>query len=157
MFSYKAYLMRWLAQTTKIAPFTSDRIMKLIQTSGAAAALQCCGGPNGRMCGLSWAKKGTWDGTMGVGQQMGALEAIQSNLIKQSKAPVTNSTGGTSKGNALAGEGGGGGPTNTEPVTLGGKVGAGFLTLLMVVSVVGLFSWMNFEGSGWQYTPLTDS
>jgi mannan endo-1,6-alpha-mannosidase len=88
---------------------------------------------------------------------MGALEVIQSNLIQQSKAPVTNSTGGTSKGDPTAGEGGGSGPTNTDPVTLGGKVGAGFMTLFIVVSVVGLFSWMTFEGSGWQYTVLADN
>ena len=149
--------MRWMAQSTKVAPFTYGPIMNVIQTSAAAAALQCCGGPNGRMCGLSWAKKGQWDGTMGVGQQMGALEAIQSNLITQSKAPVTNLTGGTSKGNPDAGEEGISGPTNTNPVTLGGKVGAGFLTLLMVISVVGLFSWMTFEGSGWQYMALKDN
>lgn len=76
MFSQKAYLSRWLAATTKVALYTYDLTMPKMKTSAAAAALQCSGQPNGRMCGLSWSKKGQWDTTSGVGQQMAALKLI---------------------------------------------------------------------------------
>jgi mannan endo-1,6-alpha-mannosidase len=143
MFSQKAYLTRWMAQTTKMAPFTFDRIMTVLRASASAAALQCSGGPNGRMCGLSWSKNSTWDGTMGVGQQMAAMEVIQSNLIQRVKAPVTNSTGGTSKGNPSAGSN----PTPllaTEPATMGDKAGAGVLTAVVLLASLGMWGWMSF-------------
>lgn len=142
MFSQKAYLTRWMAQTTKMAPFTFDRIMTVLHASAAAAALQCSGGANGRMCGLSWSKNSTWDGTQGVGQQMAAMEVIQSTLIQKVKAPVTNSTGGTSQGNPSAGSS----PQPlipNDPVTLGDKVGAGLLTAVTLTLSVGMWSWMS--------------
>jgi mannan endo-1,6-alpha-mannosidase len=143
MFSQKAYLTRWMAQTTKMAPFTFDRIMTVLNASAVAAALQCCGGPNGRMCGLSWSKGATWDGTMGVGQQMAALEVIQSNLIQKVKAPVTNGTGGISVGDPSAGSQ----PQSlipNDPVTLRDKAGAGVLTAAVLMFSVGVWSWMSF-------------
>lgn len=103
MFSMKAYLARWMAATTQLAPYTYDSIMLRLKASASAAAQQCSGGTNGRMCGLSWSKLGDWDGTYGVGQQMAALEVIQGTLIKQKAIPFTNSTGGTSVGNPDAG------------------------------------------------------
>jgi len=142
--SFKAYLARWMAATTKVAPYTSDVIMPLLKTSAAAAALQCSGGPNGRMCGLMWTKQATWDGTTGVGQQMSALEVIQSNLIAQVQAPFTNSTGGTSQGNPNAGSSSVSSSTQLvqTTTTTGDKVGAGFLTTLIVITIVGGAWWM---------------
>ncbi|KAI1335299.1 glycoside hydrolase family 76 protein [Xylariaceae sp. FL0016] len=102
--SFKAYLSRWMAATTKWAPWTFSRIKTLLQNSAVAAAAQCTGGNNGRMCGLKWANNsGQWDGTTGVGQQMAAMEVVLANMIQQAESPVTNSTGGTSVGNAAAG------------------------------------------------------
>jgi mannan endo-1,6-alpha-mannosidase len=142
MLSQKAYLTRWMAQTTKMAPFTFDRIRKVLKASAEAAAMQCSGGTNGRMCGISWSKGAAWDGTMGVGQQMSAMEVIQSNLIQQVKAPVTNNTGGTSLGNPSAG-------TNPNPLypddppTAASKAGAGFLTAVVLLSSIFMWSWMT--------------
>lgn len=142
--SFKAYLARWMAATTKMAPFTYDAVQALLASSATAAAQQCSGGNNGRMCGLKWTNGATWDGTSGVGQQMSALEVIQSNLIAQVAGPVTNETGGTSVGNPLAGSGGdstaaalGYGRTTT-----GDRIGASFLTLLVLVTVLGGAWWM---------------
>jgi mannan endo-1,6-alpha-mannosidase len=155
MYSYKAYIMRWLAQTTKWAPFTYPSIQKVISASAIAAAQQCSGGPNGRMCGLAWVKGAEWDGTMGVGQQMGALEAVQSNLIQKVQAPVTNGTGGTSAGDPSAGNSGQPpGSTDWGPPTVGGRIGAAFATLGIVVGVVGMCTWMTFEGNGWAYEAI---
>lgn len=143
--SFKAYLSRWMAATTKMAPFTYDPIMSKLRTSAVAAAEQCSGGSNGRTCGLKWIDGATWDGSSGVGQQMSALEVILSNLITQVKAPVTNAVGGTSVGNPSAGSSS---VTSTSPygttpeTTTGDRVGAGFLTTFVLVAVVGGAWWV---------------
>ena len=120
--------------------------MPWIQASATAAAAQCSGGANGEMCGMKWTMGKVWDGTQGVGQQMGALSVIQANLIDQVSVPVTNKTGGTSQGNAAAG--GGGGISNNNPalsqnvITQGSRAGAGILTTLVLLSVIGCSWWM---------------
>lgn len=156
MLSYKAYLTRWMAAATKVAPFIYNQVIAVLKTSAAAAALQCSGSPsdhpNGRMCGLSWSAGATWDGTSGVGQEMAALEVITSNLISESSAPLTNLTGGTSQGNPAAGVGGGSAsdPTTVKPATKSGRVGAGFLTAAVVIVVISGLVWISFpDGNGY--------
>ena len=142
-YSFKAYLARWMAATTKIAPFTYDLIMPKLRASAIAAAQQCSGGSNGQMCGQKWTAGTTWDGSQGVGQQMSALEVIQSNLIQQVRAPVTNSTGGTSKGNAGAGGAGTTDPTLPQStIETKDRAGAGILTALVVIWIIGGVWWM---------------
>jgi len=131
--SFKAYLSRWMAATTKVAPWTTDFVMARLQPSAEAAAAACTGTSYpgyGTTCGLIWYTE-SWDGTYGVGQEMNALEVIQANLISFAKAPVTSESGGTSVGNPLAGTGQGSGIK--EPgfhITTADKAGAGILTLL---------------------------
>lgn len=145
--SFKAYLARWMAGTAKVAPFTKEGILKRLRGSAIAAAKQCNGGEKGTTCGTRW-YEGTWDGTYGVGQQMNALEVFQSNLLELVPPPLSNSTGGTSKGNPNAGTGsdpaggaGGGGGRgragSNNPITTGDRAGAGILTTLVVVFVLG--------------------
>lgn len=64
--SFKAYLSRWLAVTTQLAPFTSSWILPKLLTSAKGAALQCSGGSDGTTCGRKW-YQATWDGKYGVG------------------------------------------------------------------------------------------
>ncbi|KAI9746464.1 MAG: hydrolase 76 protein [Claussenomyces sp. TS43310] len=132
--SFKAYLARWMAQTTQLAPFTYDTISALLHSSAVAAAAQCTGGSSGQACGTKWIDNGTWDGTNGVGQQMSALEAILGTLIKNTQTPLTNSTGGTSSGNPDAGSGAGtqSQPETNSPVKQADKAGAGILTTLVL-------------------------
>ncbi|TGO51937.1 hypothetical protein BCON_0151g00110 [Botryotinia convoluta] len=140
--SFKAYLARWLAATTKMAPFTYDSVMELLRPSAKGAAASCVGGDNGRTCGLNW-RTGQFDGFYGVGEQMSALEVIQSNLIAQVAGPVTNTTGGTSKGDPTAGSGKS--PSSyqaTQPVTTADRVGAGILTTVVLVILLGSIWWM---------------
>lgn len=153
--SFKAYLARWMAATTKMAPFTYDRIIERLRVSAAAAALQCSGGDSGRVCGLRWQDNSTWDGSYGVGQQMAALEVVQSNLIAQSPGPLTNKTGGTSVGNPNAGSSNndiaivvGPSPGNGE------KVGAGFLTAIVILPFVGMLWWMVMGETPVQRLPV---
>jgi mannan endo-1,6-alpha-mannosidase len=145
MYSFKAYLTRWLAATTRVAPYTYDLIMPKLAASAQAAALQCNGGDNGRMCGLSWSKGADWDGTQGVGQQMAAMSVIFTNLLPlvDIGAPFTNSTGGTSVGNPNAGAQSVVDPAAITPATFGDRAGAGIVTSLILVSVTGMFGWMT--------------
>jgi mannan endo-1,6-alpha-mannosidase len=146
--SFKAYFSRWLAATTKVAPYTTAQIMAWLQPSAQAAAEQCDGGANGVTCGEHWTAGSTYDGTTGVGQQMSALSVIQSNLISEAPELLTNTTGGTSQGNPAAGTNTG--PSSEDaivitPATAGDKAGAGILTVLMLC---GLFGGVGFMISG---------
>lgn len=157
MLSFKAYLSRWMAAATKVAPFLYDQVHKALVASATAAALQCSGGANGRLCGLQWTKGATWDGTSGVGQQMAALEVIISTQIAKVDAPVTNSTGGTSEGNPNAGAGSQGtvDAITSEPVTTSDRVGAGALTAAVVIGVILGTTWVLMEeGWVWGYIKL---
>lgn len=142
--SFKAYLARWMAATTKLAPYTYDKIMPKIQASARAAAAQCNAGQDGNQCGLQWTNNGQNDGSFGVGEQMSALEVIQSNLITKVAGPVSNNTGGTSKGDPTAGSRGDDQAMlgQADPITTGDKVGAGFLTTLVLIGILGGAWWM---------------
>ena len=144
--TFKGYLMRWMASTAQVAPFTFDEIMPLIKTNAQAAAQQCSGttgapdfkGQPGTACGYSWLKRAEFDNLVGVGEQMSALSAIQYSMIsRETPAAVTADTGGTSKGNP-----GGGSPTMDKMPTMGpigtkDKIAAGFLTSAVALSVLG--------------------
>jgi mannan endo-1,6-alpha-mannosidase len=146
--SFKAYLSRWMAATTKWAPWTYNRIAPLLKSSAIAAVSQCNGGANGRMCGLRWQDGGKWDGTTGVGQQMAVMEVVLGNMIKDAGTPLTHQTGGTSRGDAGAG-GADVGRTNPfsaleflAPITAADRAGAAILTILVLVSLVAGIVWM---------------
>ncbi|KAJ9155486.1 Glycoside hydrolase family 76 protein [Pleurostoma richardsiae] len=140
--SFKAYLSRWMAATTKWAPWSYSRIKPLLESSAVAAAAQCTGGSNGRMCGLRWTLNGTFDGLTGVGQQMAAMEVVLANMIGDVSAPVTNSSGGTSQGDPSAGSSDVG-RTDPEnfldmyaPIRAGDRAGAYILTVLVLLAML---------------------
>ncbi|OTB02762.1 glycoside hydrolase family 76 protein [Hypoxylon sp. CI-4A] len=134
MLSYKGYVHRWLAVSTQVAPFEKDRIMKLLRSSTEAAVKQCTGGDNGRQCGFHWTT-GVYDGVTGAGQQMNVLGALSSLLVGDAKVPVTNSTGGTSKGDPNAGSVAPSLPKDA-PVTTGDRAGAGIVTALVLGTII---------------------
>lgn len=143
--SFKAYLTRWMAATTKVVPWTHDIIMPLIQQSAQACAKTCSGNSpvdqSGTACGTKWTQD-TWDNTFGVGQQMNALEVFQSNLIDAVAGPLGNDTGGTSKGDPSAGSGGDRSLAPQAAITTSDRAGAGILTALVLVGLVGGAWWM---------------
>lgn len=141
--SYKAYLARWLATTTQMAPQTYDRIYPLLQASAKGAAAQCSGGEDGITCGRTWLD-GTYDGHVGVGEQMSALSVIQANLIQKVAPPVDSDNGGTSEGNPNAGTGNGAAeekPDKFEPPTKAGMAAAWLLTVGVLLSLAGGGAW----------------
>ncbi|CAK7245965.1 MAG: hypothetical protein STHCBS139747_007570 [Sporothrix thermara] len=143
MLSFKGYLHRWMATTGQVAPFTHDRIMAVLRTSTQAAINQCTGGVDGRTCGFQWSS-GAFGGSVGAGQTMNVLGAVSSLLIDETVGPVTNLTGGTSEGDPDAGSRSQDNPTEFAPLTTGDRVGAGFLTAVVLVCVSGLFVFMSF-------------
>ena len=48
--SFKAYLARWMAACTTVAPWTHDMILPYLQSSAVAAAQSCSGGSDGVTC-----------------------------------------------------------------------------------------------------------
>lgn len=131
--SFKSYLSRWMAESTQLAPYTYDTVMGKLRTTAQAAIRQCQGGKSGTYCGFRWASD-AYDGTTGVGQQMGVLEVLQGLLASNMSAPYTAKTGGTSEGNNAAG-------TDTEdkttpfeysPITNADRAGAGIATAVVV-------------------------
>lgn len=144
--SFKGYLARWMAQTTQMAPFTHDTLMKRLKASASAAAKTCTGGERGNVCGMKWTAQ-KWDKTKDFGQQMAALEVIQANLITRVAAPVTKDEGGTSKGDPNAGSK----PHKSTPpglrhdITTGDKVGASILTVLVMIGMGGSCGWIIWE------------
>jgi mannan endo-1,6-alpha-mannosidase len=146
--SFKAYLSRWMAATTKWAPWTFSRIKTLLQNSAVAAVNQCTGGANRRMCGLKWANNsGQWDGSTGVGQQMAVMEVVLANMIHEAKPPVTNTTGGTSAGNPAAGGGDDNGRIDPAgwhygPITKGDRAGAAFVTFVILAALLAALVFM---------------
>lgn len=126
-----------MAATTKVAPWTADQILPLLASSAQAAAQSCSGGNDGSTCGTKWTQTG-WDGAYGVGQQMSALEVIQSNMIQKVSGPVSNKTGGTSKGDYSAGSGSSSHVDNAPgEITMKDKAGAGVLTAVVLIMLLG--------------------
>ncbi|KAL8949677.1 MAG: hypothetical protein Q9222_004238 [Ikaeria aurantiellina] len=144
--SFKAYLSRWMAATTQIAPFSASFVMQKLQASAQGAAKQCSGN-GGTTCGRTW-NTATWDGKQGVGEEMSALSVIQSNLISKVAPPVTAARGGTSKSEPAAGTGNSNqvpaDPILTRKVTMGDKAGAGILTALVLGGLLGSTWWISF-------------
>ncbi|KAF3014054.1 hydrolase 76 protein [Neopestalotiopsis sp. 37M] len=145
-FSFKAYLVRWMAKTTQLMSSTYDTIYPLLLASGQGAAKQCDGtgeGTAGRTlagyaCGQHWTWGAQNDGTNGVGQQMSALSAVFYTLLDGAPTPYTSVTGGTSTGDSS----GGSSKTDNDvrgikPITTGDKVGAGILTALVLGGLLG--------------------
>jgi mannan endo-1,6-alpha-mannosidase len=137
--SFKAYFARWLAATAELAPFTHERIITKLATSAQNAIKTCTAGDSGTQCGLRWTT-GANDGSLGVGEQMAALEIVQSNLIDKAPGWASAVKGtGTSVGNVNAGSSS---KTNADQLAIGkttnaDRAGAGILTALMIVGVIG--------------------
>ncbi|KAI8656577.1 hypothetical protein LRP88_11878 [Fusarium phalaenopsidis] len=142
MLSFKGYVHRWMSQATHLAPYISDKILPVLQTSAEAAIKQCTGGTTGRACGFKWAS-GKYDGKTGAGQEMNVLAAVSSLLMEHTDPPVTAKKGGISKGNPNAGSGSTTPGKHYKPITTADKAGAGILTFLVLSVACGLFGWMS--------------
>lgn len=76
--SFKAYLSRWMSKSALLVPSIQANVTSLLQTSATGAAASCSG-LNNNTCGTRWYTNG-WDGTVGLGQELTALETVQALL-----------------------------------------------------------------------------
>lgn len=89
--AYKGLLAHWLVDTIQMAPYTLQSILPMLTSSAQAAAKDC----NGNVCPEVWSGAASANVTSGVGQQLSALSVVQSLLVNNASAPVTETTGGS--------------------------------------------------------------
>ena len=74
---------------------------------------------------------------------MSALSVLGATQITAAMIPVTKDTGGTSKGDPSAGQGTSATPVGkVKKITSADKAGAGILTVLVIVGIVGGSLWI---------------
>ncbi|ODA77801.1 hypothetical protein RJ55_06403 [Drechmeria coniospora] len=139
MYTYKGFFHRWYATITQIAPFLGPKILPPLKTSAQAAIKQCTGGALGRQCGFKWLT-GVYDGNTGHGQEMSVLGAVSALLIEKATPPMTIHTGGTSKEDTRKP---GAWSSESRRATVADKVGAGFLTVILMAVVCGMLGWIS--------------
>jgi mannan endo-1,6-alpha-mannosidase len=143
--SFKAYLSRWMGYTAVVAPWTREMINPRLQASAIAAAAQCTGGESQSGCNLYWATKNERVSSFGVGEQMAAIEVIQSLLYPFAAGPASRNSGGTSLSRPNAGLA----TASQSPLlmdsTVGDKIGGVFLTVIVLVSTVAGAVWILSE------------
>jgi mannan endo-1,6-alpha-mannosidase len=125
-----------------IVPETYDRIFAKLQTSAQAAALSCSGAGN-NTCGIKWYKS-SWDGSIGMEQQIIATDILSSVLVSEkANPPLTTKTGGNSTSDPNAGTSDSNQNTGeTKPITTGDRAGAGILTVVFVGLWGAMIAWM---------------
>ncbi|KAF4120447.1 mannan endo-1,6-alpha-mannosidase [Geosmithia morbida] len=146
--SFKGYYIRWLAGVNILNPGVyTDKIMPLLKSTATAAAKACTGSPTavlnnlpawkghaGTACGFAWVPS-TYDNMYGVPEQMNALSALYSTL--DAAPPKSAKTGGTSTGDPAAGGDDEAKARTLARITTGDRVGAGFLTTLILAGCIG--------------------
>jgi mannan endo-1,6-alpha-mannosidase len=115
----KGTFVQELAQIAVVAPYTSSKILPLLQGSATAAAMTCTGGTSKSLCSSRWYDKefGKIDG---IEVQVSALNLFTSNLVAfNSHAPATQATASnstvtaTTSGNGTTTSSGAAGATKT--------------------------------------------
>lgn len=126
---------RDLAKAELAANLTSS-IETTIKNSALAAAGACSGGPNSTQCGQNWTRK-TFDGTVGLGQDLSALEIILANLPTKALRTAANSTVTTSPSGQGPTNSNGGAASTPTPATGAASTVAAGLPLALVLAAAG--------------------
>lgn len=87
MKSFKGYLSRFMAKSALMVPSLDSQISTYLDTSAKAIAKACTGGDGSTTCGQKWYEN-NFDGSVGLGQEMSALETVHGLLAKQATAPL---------------------------------------------------------------------
>lgn len=139
--SFRSLFSRCMGLTSALVPDVNLTISDLMRTSAQAAAQSCSGGSDGVTCGENWYKSG-WDGVYGLGEQMSALETIQSLLVPQHTV-YNSENGGSGRSDPEAGLNNRL-PSNANQLTITGKdkAGAGIITAVALAIIAGGAVWM---------------
>lgn len=139
---FKGIFSRFLSLTAVMAPTLSTEIMEYLQSSAEAAAKSCSGGTDGHTCGLNWGSDG-WDGLYGLGEQMSALEVIQNLRVFEKTAPLTESTGASSKSNGSAGTSRSDKVVSQQlHISTKDRAGAGIITAIVIILLLLVTWWV---------------
>ena len=134
-----------MGYTAVVAPWTRDLIEPKLRASATAAAAQCTGGANQTSCNLYWAVKYDRDPSFGVGEQMAAVEVVQSLLYPTVAGPVTQKNGGTSPSSPDAGLNNEAKSAARGGATAGEKIAGSVLTIFMLASTAAGACWLLSE------------
>lgn len=88
MKSFKGYLSRFMYASAIMVPSIATQVSSYMEATAAAAGVACSGGSDSTTCGQMWYTN-AFDGVVGLGQQMSALEAVQGLLAKYAPAPYS--------------------------------------------------------------------
>jgi len=150
--SMKGIFAQNLLDTIKVAPYTGDKILKVLSSSAGAAASAC----SSTGCSLAWNGTETESGDGGVGPALSALSYVQGLLVGKAAAPVTEATGGAGSNSSGTSSGGSGTSTNSTgsgsptssgtsaPTTTGNAAVALGSTMGMggVAAIMGSAAWL---------------
>lgn len=95
MRTFKGFVLRWLANTGELCPWTRPRVAAAIRASTEAAVRTCVGGASGRACGMRWIvdededggdgdgvkrQLPSGDGSEGLPEEMNVMTALMTRL-----------------------------------------------------------------------------
>ncbi|KAL8282922.1 hypothetical protein RB600_006090 [Gaeumannomyces tritici] len=108
--AYKGQLVRSMATTARVAPFTAGDALPRLKKSAAAAVSQCTGGSTGRRCGFGWAARNyTEPQSPGLLEQAHVLSAVSALVEERPRSASAGGGGGGSGGASGSGSGSGSG------------------------------------------------
>ena len=90
MLVHKATLAQMMWKTAALLPDTAAAIHAYLDPTVAAAVATCTAGDDGKQCGQRWYVGGN-DGSLGLGQQLSALELVQGLLSSSVPGPIKGS------------------------------------------------------------------
>ncbi|CAN6674930.1 mannan endo-1,6-alpha-mannosidase Dcw1p [Trichomonascus vanleenenianus] len=140
---FKGIFARFLGLTVKLLPSMNEEIMTYINDTSVGVAQSCSGGYDGHTCGLNWFYGG-WDGMYGLGEQISALDLLNTLLVNTKPGPLSQKTGATSRGDGSAGTNSSSNlqtPTALKIYTKD-KAGAGVITAVVLICMIGSTWWM---------------
>lgn len=140
--SFRSLYARCLGVTTVLIPETYLILEDFLVKSAEGAAQSCSGGSDGVTCGEDWSYDG-WDGVYGLGEQQSALEVMLATIQNQMTPPLSVQSGASNQTDSEAGLGDSTRTNeNTLKITGKDKAGAGVLTAVVLVIVLGGSVWM---------------
>jgi mannan endo-1,6-alpha-mannosidase len=143
--TFKGIYSSLLGQTAQMMPSLAGSILSYLRPSAYAAARTCSGGFDGHTCSINWLTGEYNVSYIGLGEQLSALEVILNTQILNSTGPLTDITGGTSKGNGSAGTQGdnpfGTSQDDASPLDIhgGDRAGAGIITAAVGIMLILVF------------------
>ncbi|KAG5362815.1 Mannan endo-1,6-alpha-mannosidase DCW1 [Yarrowia sp. B02] len=144
--TFKGIFSSLLGQTAQMVPTLASDIMWYLRASAMAAARTCSGGRDGHTCSLNWLTGQYSNDYIGLGEQLSAMEVIQNTQVLLSSGPLTDITGGTSKGNGSAGAMGFHpfGADEAHPLNIGGgdRAGAAIITVIVGIMMIAAGWWL---------------